>query len=54
MLVLAVGSNLVVILALYPHLGFRAVALGTSLGSLANAVLLMAVLQRRPLRAVAW
>lgn len=44
---LAVGSNLVVILALYPQLGFRAVALGTSAGSLANALLLMVVLQRR-------
>jgi putative peptidoglycan lipid II flippase len=44
---LAVGSNLAVILALYPRLGFRAVALGTSVGALANVLLLMLVLQRR-------
>ena len=44
---LAVGANVGVILALHERLGFRAVALGTSLGSLANIVLLLAVLERR-------
>ena len=44
---LAVGTNLVVNLALHESFGFRAVALGTSLGSIANAFLLAAVLERR-------
>jgi putative peptidoglycan lipid II flippase len=43
----AVASNLIVILALHGRLGFRAVALGTGLGALVNALILMAVLQRR-------
>jgi putative peptidoglycan lipid II flippase len=44
---LAVATNLGVILALHESLGFRAVALGTSLGSLANAVLLGLAFERR-------
>lgn len=44
---LAVLANVAVILGLHGELGFRAVALGTSLGSLANAGLLLAVLERR-------
>jgi putative peptidoglycan lipid II flippase len=44
---LAVVTNLTVNLALYERYGFRAVALGTTLGSMANAGLLLAVLQRR-------
>jgi putative peptidoglycan lipid II flippase len=42
---LAVATNLVVILLLHEHLGFRAVALGTSLGAFANALLLGAAFQ---------
>lgn len=45
--VLAVGTNLAVMLALHGRLGFRAVALGTALGSLLNALLLLVVLERR-------
>jgi putative peptidoglycan lipid II flippase len=44
---LAVGANLVLILALHGPLGFRAVALGTAVGSLINASVLLAVLQHR-------
>jgi putative peptidoglycan lipid II flippase len=44
---LAVLTNVVVNVALYDRFGFRAVALGTSLGSIANAALLLAALQRR-------
>jgi putative peptidoglycan lipid II flippase len=44
---LAVATNLVVVLAGYGHLGFRAVALGTALGSLLNAGLLLAMFERR-------
>jgi putative peptidoglycan lipid II flippase len=44
---LAVLTNLATNLALYERFGFRAVALGTSLGSLANAGLLVAVFERR-------
>jgi len=44
---LAVGTNLVVVLLGFRHLGFRAVALGTALGSLANAALLVGVFERR-------
>jgi len=44
---LAVITNVLVNMALYERFGFRAVALGTSLGSIANAVLLVAVLERR-------
>jgi len=43
----AVGGHLGLILLAYPWLGFQAVALGTSFGSLLNASLLVAVLQRR-------
>ena len=45
--VLAVATNLAVILALNRGLGFRAIALGTALGSLVNAGLLVAVFERR-------
>lgn len=45
--VLAVVTNLAVMLALHGRIGFRAVALGTALGSLLNALLLLAVLERR-------
>jgi putative peptidoglycan lipid II flippase len=41
---LAVATNLLVNLTFYEPYGFRAVALGTSLGSIANAALLLAVL----------
>jgi putative peptidoglycan lipid II flippase len=44
---LAVLTNLLVNLALHERYGFRAVALGTSLGSVANALLLLVVLHRR-------
>jgi len=44
---LAVATNLVVVLLGYGHLGFRAVALGTALGSLLNAGLLLAMFERR-------
>jgi putative peptidoglycan lipid II flippase len=45
--VLAVVTNLVVNATLHARFGFRAVALGTSLGSIANAALLALVFQRR-------
>jgi putative peptidoglycan lipid II flippase len=44
---LAVLTNLVANVTLYERFGFRAVALGTSLGSLANAGLLLLVFERR-------
>jgi putative peptidoglycan lipid II flippase len=44
---LAVATNLLVNVTLYERFGFRAVALGTSLGSIANALLLAVVLERR-------
>ena len=44
---LAVSTNLAVNIALYGRYGFRAVALGTSLGSIANAALLLVVLEHR-------
>lgn len=43
----AVATNLVVIFALHAHLGFRAIPLGTSLGSLVNAAILLLVLEKR-------
>jgi putative peptidoglycan lipid II flippase len=43
----AVATNLVVIFALHDRLGFRAIALGQSLGSIVNALLLLAILHRR-------
>ncbi len=45
--VLAVVTNLVVNLTLYRTLGFRSVALGTSLGSLVNSAVLALVFERR-------
>jgi putative peptidoglycan lipid II flippase len=44
---LAVGTNLLTILLLYDRLGFRGVALGTSLGSLINAAVLLVSFERR-------
>jgi putative peptidoglycan lipid II flippase len=43
----AVATNLVVILALHPRIGYRAVALGTSLGALVNATVLLVTFERR-------
>jgi putative peptidoglycan lipid II flippase len=43
----AVGTNLAVIAALHPTMGFRAIALGTALGSIANALVLASVFQVR-------
>lgn len=43
----AVATNLVVIFALHAQLGFRAIPLGTSLGSLVNAAILLLVLEKR-------
>lgn len=43
----AVATNLAVILAGHGALGYLAIALGTALGSLVNAVLLVALFQRR-------
>ena len=45
--VFAVATNLLITLALHPRLGYRAVALGTSLGALVNAVVLLAAFERR-------
>lgn len=44
---LAVGVNLALVFALHGQLGFRAVALGTAVGSLFNASVLLAILERR-------
>ena len=44
---LAVAANLVVILALHPAMGYRAIALGNALGSLLNVIVLAAVFQAR-------
>jgi putative peptidoglycan lipid II flippase len=43
----AVATNLVVILALHPRIGYRVVALGTSLGAAVNAVVLLVLFERR-------
>jgi putative peptidoglycan lipid II flippase len=43
----AVATNLLVVLALHGRLGFRAIALGTALGSLVNAGLLVGLFERR-------
>jgi putative peptidoglycan lipid II flippase len=43
----AVVTNLVVISTVHAMLGYRAIALGTALGSLVNAFVLMGVFQRR-------
>ena len=43
----AVATNLLVIAALHESLGYRGVALGTSLGSLVNVGILVAVFERR-------
>jgi putative peptidoglycan lipid II flippase len=45
--VLAVATNLTVILLGHDAMGYRAIALGTALGSILNAVLLAAVFERR-------
>jgi putative peptidoglycan lipid II flippase len=42
-----VATNLAVIALLHGRLGYRAIALGTALGSLVNAALLVGVFQRR-------
>ena len=44
---LAVATNLAIVLAGHASLGFRAIALGTALGSLVNAFLLVALFERR-------
>jgi putative peptidoglycan lipid II flippase len=43
----AVATNILVILTLHARLGFRAIALGTALGSIMNAAVLIAVFQSR-------
>jgi len=43
----AVGTNLAVIAALHRPFGYRAIALGTAVGSLVNALILALVFQRR-------
>jgi putative peptidoglycan lipid II flippase len=43
----AVITNLIVILTMHEALGYRAIALGTAVGSLINAGVLVAVFQRR-------
>jgi len=45
--VLAVLTNLVVVVAGFPHIGFRAVALGTALGSLLNALVLAVAFEKK-------
>jgi peptidoglycan biosynthesis protein MviN/MurJ (putative lipid II flippase) len=42
----AVATNLLVILLLHSRLGFRAVALGTALGALVNAAILLVTFDR--------
>ncbi len=44
---LAVLTNVVVNVALYERFGFRAVALGTALGAIANAAVLLVLFERR-------
>ncbi|PYQ00468.1 MAG: hypothetical protein DMF82_22055 [Acidobacteria bacterium] len=43
----AVATNLIVILTLHGRLGYRAIALGTALGSVMNAAVLVAVFESR-------
>jgi len=43
----AVATNILVILTLHARLGFRAIALGTALGSVMNVAVLLAVFQSR-------
>ena len=43
----AVITNLVIVTTLHSWIGFRAIALGTALGSLVNATVLFGVFQRR-------
>jgi putative peptidoglycan lipid II flippase len=43
----AVATNILVILTLHARLGFRAIALGTALGSIMNAAVLVGVFQSR-------
>jgi putative peptidoglycan lipid II flippase len=45
--VLAVATNLLILLASYDTFGYRAVALGTATGSLVNALVLILVFERR-------
>jgi peptidoglycan biosynthesis protein MviN/MurJ (putative lipid II flippase) len=42
-----VATNLALIVALHPRLGFRAIALGTALGSIANVFVLVGVFEAR-------
>jgi putative peptidoglycan lipid II flippase len=44
--VLAVGTNLTLVYLAYPRFGFRAIAVGTALGSLLNALLLVLSFER--------
>jgi putative peptidoglycan lipid II flippase len=44
---IAVATNLVVVVTGFPHIGFRAVALGTALGSLLNALVLGLAFEKR-------
>ena len=43
----AVATNLILILTMHGAMGYRAIALGTALGSLVNAFVLMTVFERR-------
>jgi putative peptidoglycan lipid II flippase len=43
----AVATNIVVVLALFPRFSFRAIALGTALGSLVNVAVLLGAFERR-------
>jgi putative peptidoglycan lipid II flippase len=43
----AVATNLIVIVSLHGHMGFRAIALAQSLGSIVNTLLLLGILHRR-------
>jgi putative peptidoglycan lipid II flippase len=45
--VTAVATNLGFIVALHPRMGFRAIALGTALGSIANVLVLVGVFEAR-------
>jgi peptidoglycan biosynthesis protein MviN/MurJ (putative lipid II flippase) len=43
----AVATNVAVIVVLHPRMGFRSIALGTALGSIANVLVLAGVFQAR-------
>jgi putative peptidoglycan lipid II flippase len=45
--VLAVATNLAILVASYDRFGYRGVALGTAAGSVVNAMVLLVVLERR-------